>query len=42
VYVIVKDDLVMKIRVDGVDGFGIVAIGPPGRTTDLPHRISSP
>lgn len=34
-FVIVKDDLVMKIRVNCFDSFGIVAIGPCGSTTDL-------
>ncbi|TDV41076.1 DUF6235 family protein [Actinophytocola oryzae] len=35
VFVIVKDDLVMKIRVKCVDAFDIVAIGPCGHMTDL-------
>lgn len=35
VFVIVKDDLVMKIRINCVDSFDIVAIGPCGHTTDL-------
>lgn len=34
VYVIVKDDLVMKIRVNCVDSFGVIEIGPCG-TNDL-------
>lgn len=35
VFVIVKDDLVMKIRVKSVDAFDIVAIGRCGHTADL-------
>jgi hypothetical protein len=35
VFVIVKDDLMMKIRVNCVDSFDIVAIGPCGQATDL-------
>jgi Family of unknown function (DUF6235) len=31
-YVIVKDDLVLKIRVNCFDSFGIVHIGQPGRS----------
>ena len=34
-YVIVRDDLVMKVRVNCFDSFGIVAIGPCGNDTDL-------
>jgi Family of unknown function (DUF6235) len=34
-YVIVKDDLVMKIRVNCFDSFGVVGIGPCGSATDL-------
>jgi hypothetical protein len=29
-FVIVKDDLVVKIRINSFDSFGIVHIGPPG------------
>lgn len=29
-FVIVKDDLVMKIRINCFDSFGVVHIGPPG------------
>jgi hypothetical protein len=35
VFVIVKDDLVMKLRINSVDSFDIVAIGPCGHLTDL-------
>ena len=35
VLVIVKDDLVMKIRINSLDSFDIVAIGPCGHLTDL-------
>jgi hypothetical protein len=35
VFVIVKDNLVMKIRVNCIDSFTIVAIGACGRTSDL-------
>jgi hypothetical protein len=35
VFVIVKDDLAMKIRVNSVDSFDIVAIGPCGQAADL-------
>jgi uncharacterized protein DUF6235 len=35
VFVIVKDDLVMKIRVKCADAFDIIAIGPCGHTADL-------
>ncbi len=35
VFIIVKDDLVMKIRVECIDAFEIVAIGPCGHTADL-------
>jgi hypothetical protein len=35
VFVIVKNDLVMKVRVNCLDSFGIVAIGPCGNTIDL-------
>ena len=35
VFVIVKDNLVMKIRVNCVDSFAIVSIGPCGHTADL-------
>ena len=35
VFVIVKDDLAMKIRINCVDSFTIVAIGPCGHMTDL-------
>jgi hypothetical protein len=35
VFVIVKDDLVMKIRIKSVDAFDIVAIGRCGHTNDL-------
>jgi hypothetical protein len=35
VFVIVRDNLTMKIRVNCVDSFDVVAIGPCGHTTDL-------
>jgi hypothetical protein len=35
VFVIVKDNLVMKIRINCVDSFDVVAIGPCGTLTDL-------
>jgi hypothetical protein len=35
VYVIVKDNLAMKIRIHSLDSFEIVAIGPCGTATDL-------
>src|SRR5262245_43621956 len=35
VFVIVKDDLVMKIRIKSVDAFDIVAIGRCGHVNDL-------
>jgi hypothetical protein len=35
VFVIVKNDLVMKIRVNCLDAFDIVEIGPCGNTADL-------
>jgi hypothetical protein len=35
VFVIVKDDLAMKIRIKSVDAFDVVAIGPCGHTADL-------
>jgi hypothetical protein len=31
-FVVVKDDLVMKIRINCFDSFGIVDIGPPAAT----------
>ena len=34
-FVIVKDNLVMKIRINCFDSFGVVAIGPCGNTADL-------
>lgn len=34
-FVIVKDDLAMKIRIHCFDSFGIVGIGPIGSDTDL-------
>lgn len=34
-FVIVKDRLVMKIRINCFDSFGVVAIGPCGNTSDL-------
>lgn len=37
-YVIVKDNLVMKIRVNCVDSFGIVEIGPCGANDLRPDR----
>jgi len=37
-YVIVKDDLVMKIRISCFDSFGIVHIGPPTSATRYPDR----
>jgi hypothetical protein len=33
-YVLVKDDLVMKIRINGLDVYDIVAIGPRANTVD--------
>jgi hypothetical protein len=38
-YVIVKDDLVMKIRVNCFDSFGIVHIGQPGTS---PEHLPQP
>jgi len=35
VFVIVKDDLVMKIRINSLDSFDVMAIGPCGTLTDL-------
>jgi hypothetical protein len=35
VFVIVTQELVMKIRVSGLESFGIVAIGPRSQATDL-------
>ncbi|HEX6354986.1 DUF6235 family protein [Actinophytocola sp.] len=35
VYVIVKDNLVMKLRINSVDSYDILAIGPCGNTADL-------
>jgi len=35
VFVIVKDDLVMKIRINSIDSFDIVAIDRCGNTADL-------
>jgi hypothetical protein len=35
VFVIVKDDLVMKVRINCVDSFDIVAIGRCGNASDL-------
>ena len=35
VFVIVKDNLVMKIRINCVDSFDVMAIGPCGTLTDL-------
>ena len=37
VYVIVKDDLAMKIRIKSVDAFDVVAIGPCGHTSGRWH-----
>lgn len=34
-FVIVKDNLVMKIRINCFDSFGVVHIGPLARTSDL-------
>jgi len=34
-FVIVKDDLAMKIRVNCYDSFGVVGIGPCGSVSDL-------
>jgi hypothetical protein len=36
-FVIVKDDLVMKIRINCFDSFGIVHIGPPAQSAGF-HR----
>jgi hypothetical protein len=41
-YVIVKDDLAMKIRVHCFDSFGIVGIGPIGSAADLQTGRWSP
>ncbi len=37
-FVIVRDDLVMKIRIDCFDSFGIVHIGPPAASAGFHRR----
>jgi hypothetical protein len=37
-FVIVKDDLVMKIRINCFDSFGIVHIGPPAESAGFHRR----
>lgn len=41
-YVIVKDDLVLKIRINCFDSFSIVRIGPRDRFAGLPRGWHAP
>ena len=38
VFVIVRDDLMLKLRINGVDSFGLLYIGPCGGTADESRR----
>lgn len=38
VFVIVRDDLMLKLRINGADSFGLLYIGPCGGAAGEPHR----